>query len=108
MEERGGKGLPDAGPESGNHEWSEDYLALANAAGDGILIIQDGVIVFANPSTVRLFGVPAGQVVGTSFLDFVFAGDHEGAGEVYRAARDNKNLSAAERRGFGEMLQRLK
>lgn len=52
-------------------ESEEKYRNLVERANDGICIIQDGVIKFANPSLVDLYGGKLSKVIGSPFADFI-------------------------------------
>ena len=46
-------------------------------AGDGIVIIHDGRVLFVNPGATRIMGVRQEDVVGASFLDVIHPEDRE-------------------------------
>jgi PAS domain S-box-containing protein len=58
-------------------ESEEKYRTLVEKANEAIYIVQDGAIVFANPSMADLLGVPAAELEGKPFLDFIFVDDRE-------------------------------
>lgn len=47
------------------------YLAILRGSLDGIVIIQDGKIKFANPRTIDLLGYPEQDILEKRFSDFV-------------------------------------
>jgi PAS domain S-box-containing protein len=47
------------------------YHSLVEKGNDGVVIIQDGVLKFANSRMVDITGSPIEEVIGRSFLDFV-------------------------------------
>jgi PAS domain S-box-containing protein len=49
----------------------EKYSTLVEQGDDGIIIIQDGILRFANSKMVELTGFPLDKALGRSFLDFV-------------------------------------
>lgn len=51
----------------------ERFRSLAEAAVDGILIHQDGIVLDANPSLVRMFGYDLDEVVGRNVIDLLVA-----------------------------------
>jgi len=58
-------------------ENEEKYRTLVEKANEGIIIAQDGVFVFANRRMSDLLGVPAGDLEGKPFIDFVWPEDRE-------------------------------
>jgi PAS domain S-box-containing protein len=61
---RRGTGLP-------RLESEEQYRTLVEKALDGILIIQDGLVGFANPRLAELWGGTVEEILGHSFTEFV-------------------------------------
>ena len=51
------------------------YRQLVNNASEGILVVQNGKIVFTNPKAIRLTGCDAAQLQDAQFLDLIFAED---------------------------------
>ena len=47
------------------------YSTLVEKGNDGILIIQDGLLRFANSRIINFTGFPLEETIGQSFLDFV-------------------------------------
>ena len=64
-------------------ESEEHYRTLVEAATDGIFIIQDGLIRFANSSLERISGYGAEEIVGRPFLEFVAESDRDRVEEIY-------------------------
>ena len=58
-------------------ESEEKYRTLVEKANEAIYIVQDGLIVFANPRMAQLVGVPAEELKGKPFLDFILSEDKE-------------------------------
>ena len=57
---------------------SEDrYRTLVEKAFEGIIVIQDGEIVFANPRAYAIIGHPRDQVAPRAFMDFIHPDDAE-------------------------------
>ena len=52
-------------------ESEEKYRILVERANDGILIIKNGIVVYANTYLSKLSGFPLDEMLGRSFLDFV-------------------------------------
>ncbi|MCG6893381.1 MAG: PAS domain S-box protein [Desulfobacteraceae bacterium] len=50
----------------------ERYRKLVNSSPDGIIYHRDGIILFANPAAIRLFGAKSSEeLLGTDLYDFV-------------------------------------
>jgi PAS domain S-box-containing protein len=49
----------------------EKYSTLVEKGNDGIIIIQDGLVRFANPKMVEITGFSLEEAVGRPFIDFV-------------------------------------
>lgn len=58
-------------------ESEEKYRQVVENAGEGIYILQDGVIRFANSKMARLSGISVEALVGTSFDQLIFPEDRE-------------------------------
>ena len=55
---------------------SEDkYRTLVECAEDGIVIIQDGRFVYANPAVLAMSGHAAEDLIGTPFIQHIMAGE---------------------------------
>ena len=87
-------------------ESEEQYRTLVENATEAIMIVQDGVFVFANARTSDLLGVPAEDLQGKPFGDFVWPEDRERlsanygqrlAGEPVRDAYDLRVIGAGGR-----------
>jgi PAS domain S-box-containing protein len=52
-------------------ESEKKYRTLTENAKEGIAVIQDGIIKYANPTLHALSGYPAGGLPGLSFIDFI-------------------------------------
>jgi PAS domain S-box-containing protein len=58
-------------------ESEEQYRLLVENAGDGIIIAQDGKVLFANRRAIQMAGLDhPGEAVGRSMLDFISPEDH--------------------------------
>jgi PAS domain S-box-containing protein len=60
-------------------ESAEEYRTLIESANEAIFIIQDGIIVFSNPSGFLLIDMPADQIFLHNFLEFVHPDDRQEA-----------------------------
>ncbi|MCJ7743762.1 MAG: PAS domain S-box protein, partial [Dehalococcoidales bacterium] len=49
----------------------EKYAALVEKGNDGIIVIQDGVLMFINSKGLEMTGFSMNEVLGRAFLDFV-------------------------------------
>jgi len=58
-------------------ENEEKYRNLIERANDGVVIIQHGVVKFANNRIVNMFGYNNEKINNTLFLDYVFPGERE-------------------------------
>ncbi|MDQ3949867.1 MAG: PAS domain S-box protein, partial [Gemmatimonadota bacterium] len=54
-------------------ESEERFRSLTDAALDGVLVHEGGIILDANPSLCRMFGYTLDELVGRNILDFVVA-----------------------------------
>jgi PAS domain S-box-containing protein len=70
----------------------EKYSTIVEKGNDGIIILQDGIIRFANSKMTQLSGYTIDETIGRSFLDFI--------SEEYRAP----TLDRYKRRLKGEQL----
>ncbi len=52
-------------------ESEEKYRDLVERANDGIVIVQDAIVQYANPYLVALWGGSVEEVIGTRFSDYV-------------------------------------
>jgi PAS domain S-box-containing protein len=52
-------------------ESEKKHSTLVEQSNDGIAIIQDGLIRFANPKILKIYSLTAGETLGKPFLDFV-------------------------------------
>jgi len=66
----------------------ERYATLVERSHDGVAILQDGDVVFANPRMAALVGYDEDGLVGTPLVDLVDAEDRERAVELYERRLD--------------------
>ncbi|MDD5313190.1 MAG: PAS domain S-box protein [Dehalococcoidia bacterium] len=57
------------------HTSEERYRTLVNNAAEGIFVIQDGKVVYANPKAFAMIGHPVDDKTPTRFIDFVHPED---------------------------------
>ena len=74
-------------------ESEEKYRILVEKAKEGIIIAQDGVFAFANGRMDEIFGVPAGDLVGRPFKDFIWPEDRELVISNYRKRISGEDVS---------------
>jgi PAS domain S-box-containing protein len=60
-------------------ESAEKYRTLIESANEAIFIIQDGIIVYSNPSGLNLIDRSTDQISHHNFMEFVHPGDRAGA-----------------------------
>ncbi|MHB8108699.1 MAG: PAS domain-containing hybrid sensor histidine kinase/response regulator [Syntrophorhabdaceae bacterium] len=65
-------------------ESEEKYRTLVENANDGIIIVQDGIVVYANPMMAQLDGSTVDAIVGTSIMDHVYHTDIQKIADRYR------------------------
>ncbi len=56
-------------------ESEQKYRSLVEHAQEGILVIQDCLIKFANPQAITTFGFPSQEILGRPFTDFLHPED---------------------------------
>jgi len=83
--------LRDAGGHDGADEALEEsearYRNLVERANDGIALIQDGLLIYANPSVAKLLGysaADAGRLTGKRFEDLLHPSEAPKLEELYR------------------------
>jgi PAS domain S-box-containing protein len=64
-------------------ESEEKYRNVVERANDGITIIQDGTVKYANPRLAEMWGGSVEEVIGTSFLDYVHPDARDQVAERY-------------------------
>jgi PAS domain S-box-containing protein len=80
-------------------ESAEMYRDLTELASDGICIVQDAVVRFANPQLCQMLDLPIEELVGSDFLDHI---DPTAAGPLielyYRHLQGERSLGIVESR----------
>jgi PAS domain S-box-containing protein len=69
--------------EAALRESEEKYRTVVNSANDGIAIIQDQIIQFANPRLAEMAGYTPGEIVGRPFADFLRHEEFQGVQDAY-------------------------
>ncbi len=70
--------------EAALRESEEKYRILIEKANEAVIIVQDEVLVFANPRAYELAGVPAGTLEGRPFVDLIWPEDRDMVMGKYR------------------------
>lgn len=64
-------------------ESEEKYRAVVESTNDGIIIVQDGVVTFANPRMAELDGSTVEHLIGSPITDHIDASDMGKVTEMY-------------------------
>ncbi len=59
------------------------YRTLVERASEGIVIIQDGLVKYANPSLAKILGYSVEELIDTSFLDYAHPDELAAVKEIY-------------------------
>ncbi len=70
--------------ETALRESEEKYRNVVERAADGIVILQDGVVRYANPWLSRLSGYEPGEITGADFTRFIAPAELPRVAERYR------------------------
>jgi PAS domain S-box-containing protein len=73
----------------------EQYRLLQEHASEGIFIVQDGIIKFANPRAARLLAYPRSELASRQLIELIHADDRKVAIKRYLATVNSKKLSPA-------------
>jgi PAS domain S-box-containing protein len=73
-------------------ESEEKYRNVVERANDGITIIQDGRVIFANQRLVDLWGGTSEEVTGASFTDFISTNTRHKLVEYYQQRMSGKAI----------------
>jgi PAS domain S-box-containing protein len=74
-------------------ESEEKYRNLVERANDGITIIQDGTVRYANRALTKLWGGSVEEIVGRPFTDFIDRDEIPTVVERYQRRMANKNVT---------------
>ena len=74
-------------------ESEQKYRSFVERAGDGILIIQEGVVKYVNPELARMWGGEPGGIIDRPFTDFVATADLDLVAEHYRRRLAGENIA---------------
>jgi PAS domain S-box-containing protein len=86
----------------------ENYRRVVENASDGIIVAQEGKILFANPQVSKALGIPQGDLAGLSIEDLIHPEDRDRIAEIHgRRMRGENTLEQYEfraRTASGEPL----
>ena len=74
-------------------ESEEKYRSLVELASDGILIVEEGWIRFANNRLIAMFDLPATDVLNTRWLDHVIPEDRTLMNEHYQKQLQSEDMT---------------
>jgi PAS domain S-box-containing protein len=78
--------------ESALRESEERYRTLVEHIQDGIFIIQNGVITYANPPLAQIAGYTADEITGKNFENMIAPQDRKMVLERYKARLDGREV----------------
>jgi PAS domain S-box-containing protein len=73
-------------------ESEEEYRNVVERANDGIIIIQDGIVEFANTRMAQLDGSSAAHIIGTPYTDHIYHTELPKLTEIYRRRIAGENI----------------
>jgi len=81
-------------------ESEEKYRNVVERSNDGIVIIQDGLIKYANPSVKRMTGYDVDAATDMPFSDFIHTDEVDEAMEIYERRLSGEALPTRYERGI--------
>jgi PAS domain S-box-containing protein len=81
-------------------ESEEKYRNVVERSNDGIVIVQDGVIKYANPTLARMTGYDADEAIDKPFTNYVYPDEVEQSIDHYRRRMAGEPLPARYERGL--------
>jgi PAS domain S-box-containing protein len=81
-------------------ESEEKYRNVVERSNDGIVIVQDGLIKYANPSLEEMTGYKAGEAIDTPFTNYIDPDEVEESVGFYRRRMAGEQLPARYERGL--------
>jgi PAS domain S-box-containing protein len=78
----------------------EKYRNVVERSNDGIVIVQDGVIKYANPSLEIMSGYTADEAIDTPFTNYIYPDEVEESVDFYRRRMAGEQLPARYERGL--------
>jgi len=79
--------------ESALRESEERYRSVVENVTEGIVVVQDGVLRYANPRALSMVGLPEGDVLSRDFMDFVHPDDRPLVSTRYTDRLSGKSVS---------------
>jgi PAS domain S-box-containing protein len=76
------------------------YRNVVERSNDGIVIVQDGVIKYANPSLEKMTGYKADEAIDTPFTNYIDPDEVEESVDFYRRRMAGEKLPARYERGL--------
>jgi PAS domain S-box-containing protein len=76
-------------------ESEEKYRQVVNNVGEAIMVIQDGLVKFANPRAMELLGYSGDKLYSRRLVELVHPDDREIVNKLYLATLKGKELSPA-------------
>jgi PAS domain S-box-containing protein len=76
-------------------ESEEKYRSVVERASDGICVVQDGRLKYANQRLAEMAGYTAAELVGKQFLEYVHPEDRASVSDLYRARLAGEELPPA-------------
>ena len=86
------KGIANGPSEEALRESEEKYRTVVNSANDGIAIIQDQVIQFANPRLAEMGGYEPEEIVNRPFADFLGHNELEGVRTIHSGRMNGESV----------------
>ncbi len=74
-------------------ESEEKYRNLVERANDGVIIVQDGLVKFANDRLAGILDCTVEEMINTSFLDYVFPDERPKVMDIYRRRVQGEDVS---------------
>ncbi|MDY6989669.1 MAG: PAS domain S-box protein [Thermodesulfobacteriota bacterium] len=81
-------------------ESEEKYRNVVERSNDGIVIIQDGVIKYSNPTLAKMTGHDPDEAIDMPFTEYIYPSEVEEAIDHYRRRMAGESLPARYERGL--------
>ena len=81
--------------ESALHEGEEKYRNVVERANDGIVILQDGIVKYANPRLAQMGGWSVDEVIGTPITNYIHPDDQSRVLEYYRKRMAGEEMASS-------------
>ncbi|MFC1893220.1 PAS domain S-box protein [Chloroflexota bacterium] len=70
----------------------QKYHSLVDRSNDGIILIQNGFIKFANPKTIKIIGVSMDDALGKPFIDFLSSESSAAVVDLYQKRMSGERM----------------